>query len=98
LGLACLADPRYLELDGMPSRSVLGLIFLPDPHYLILLGVPMKDDYYFGRSKKRYAFPWACQGLGLLPSLMCLRLNTLLNPKAFGFWLAPNQACWGLAH
>jgi len=44
----------------------------------------MKDDHSFGCSKGGCAFTWACQGLGILPSLTRLGLRTLPSSIATG--------------
>jgi hypothetical protein len=63
--------------DWQLSPSALGLICLLDLHYLIPLGVSKEDGHSFRHSKEGYAFWWACQGFGILPSLACPRLYTL---------------------
>jgi hypothetical protein len=98
LGLTCFSDSRFLKLCWMPSPSVLGLIFLSNPHYLIPLGVSMGDSHSLGHFKGGCIFPWACQGLGFLPTLICLELSTLPIPKAFEFWLASGLVYRGSVH
>jgi len=98
LGLTCLSDSCFLKLDGMPSPNALSLAFLSNPHYLIPLGMSMGDSHSLGHFKGGCVFPWACQGLGFLPTLICSRLSTLPILKAFGFWLAPDLVCRGSVH
>uniref|UniRef100_B9MVE7 Uncharacterized protein n=1 Tax=Populus trichocarpa TaxID=3694 RepID=B9MVE7_POPTR len=91
--LACLSNPRYLGLGGLPCLIALGLACLPDPRYLglgglpylIALGVSRKDDHFLGHAKRGYDH-----------SIGCARAWHITKPNHVMVWLASYPAFPGL--